>query len=58
MEPLPIFELFECQMIATKAVPLASERRKALEKMSFQLADQKLLGYDGTEYENYWILLK
>ena len=54
----PIYELFECQMIAIKAVPLAAERRKALEKMNFQLTDQKLVGYDGTEYENYWILLK
>lgn len=54
----PIYRLFECQIIATKAIPLAGERRKALEKMNFQWTDHKLVGHDGTEYENYWIILK
>ncbi len=54
----PVYELFECQIIATKAISQARERRKALEKMNFQQTDQKLVGYDGTEYEDYWILLK
>lgn len=51
----PIYDLFECQIIATKAVSFATERRKALERMRFYLTDQKLNGHDGTEYENYWI---
>lgn len=54
----PVYELFECQMIATKAITLAGERRKALEKMNFRLTDQKLVGHDGAEYENYWMLTK
>lgn len=54
----PIYDLFECEIIATKAIPLAKERIKALEKMKFHLTDQKLVGNGGTEYENYWVLLK
>lgn len=52
----PIYDLFECQIIATKAASLAYERIKALEKMKFCLTDEKLIGYDGTVYKNYWVL--
>ena len=31
-------------------------RRKALEKMNFQWTDHRLVGHDGTEYKNYWII--
>jgi len=54
----PIYNLFQCQIIATKAVSFANERIKALEKMNFNWTDQKLVGHDGTEYENYWVILK
>lgn len=54
----PVYDLFECKVIATKAIPLAKKRIKALKKMKFCLSDQKLIGNGGTEYENYWVLMK
>lgn len=54
----PIYHLFKCKTIVTKAIPLAKERIKALKNMKFYLSDHKLLGHDSTVYENYWILLK
>lgn len=52
----PIFLLFKCKIIATKATPLAKERIKALKKMKFYLSDCMLIGHDGTKYGNYWVL--
>ena len=43
----PIYNLFQCQIIATKAVSFANERIKALKKMKFNRTDQKLVGHDG-----------
>lgn len=54
----PAFELFDCGMVATKAVPEAVERRRALEKMNFVLSDEKVVGHDGTEYTDYFVLMK
>ena len=51
----PTFDLFNCDKIATKAIPDAVERIKALNQLGFKLADEKLIGHDGTEYENYYV---
>lgn len=54
----PTFKLFHCNKIATKAIPEAKERIAALEALGFSLSDKKLIGHDGTEYDNYYVLLK
>lgn len=53
----PIFPLFSCRMIATKAIPAAKERISALKKYGFTLSSEKLIGgHDGTAYGDYWVL--
>lgn len=54
----PTFDLFCCDKIATKAIPDAVERIKALNQLGFKLSDEKLIGHDDTEYENYYVLHK
>ncbi|MGV8984449.1 GNAT family N-acetyltransferase [Clostridium sp.] len=49
-----IYQLFECNMIATKAFPIASERVKALKELDFSPTENKLIGHDGTEYASYY----
>jgi len=49
----PTFELFDCDKIATKAIPEAKERIKVLSNMGFILSNEKLIGHDGTEYKDY-----
>jgi len=41
-------------MIATKALPIASERTKALKELDFSLTENKLIGHDGIEYSSYY----
>lgn len=50
--------LFRCKKIATKAVPNAKERIKALEFIGFVWSDEILIGHDGTEYTDYFVLEK
>lgn len=50
------YDLFYCNIIATKAVPLAAERIKALRELGFAAADKMLIGHDGTKYGDYYIL--
>ena len=52
------YELFDCSMIATKAVPKAEERRQVLEQMGFVAREEKLIGHDGTQYGDYFALCK
>lgn len=52
------FKLFHCNKIATKAIPEAKERISALQKLGFSFSYEKLIGHDGTEYDNYFVLLK
>ena len=52
------YDLFHCNMIATKAVPFAKERIHALKRMRFNQSEDKLVGHDGTEYGDYWVCLK
>lgn len=50
------FEDFQCNKVATKAIPLAAERIAALESTGFQATDEFLLGHDGTKYDSYFII--
>lgn len=52
------YALFDCSMIATKAVPAAKERICALERLGFTRSDEKLIGHDGTEYGDYFVRMK
>lgn len=53
----PIFEWFDCDMIATKAIPAATERISALKSSGFALSSEKLIGtHDHKEYDNYFVL--
>ena len=54
----PAYEMFECSMIATKAIPSAVKRREALLKAGYCLTKEKVIGHDGTEYGDYWIQKK
>lgn len=53
-----VYDLFHCSIIATKAVPFAVKRIKALKHMGFNKSEHKLVGNDGTEYGDYWVCLK
>ncbi len=54
----PSFDLFGCAMVATKAVPSAVERVAALTSLGFTARDEKLKGFDGTLYGDYYALDK
>lgn len=55
----PAYELFGCQMIATKIPPAAVGRREAAEQMGFRLSEEKLIGGDDNKvYGDYYVLLK
>lgn len=54
----PTYRLFDCSMIATKAAPYAVDRIQALKETGFVLSEEKLVGYDGTEYRDYWVRMK
>lgn len=49
------YEMFGCEKIATKAIPEASERRKALRNMNFVESEEQLIGHDGTKYNHYFV---
>lgn len=48
-------EMFACEMIASKAIPIAKERIRALEHMGFCLSGESLIGHDGTKYDSYYV---
>ena len=52
------YDLFHCNIIATKAVPEARERLKALQGLGFVASDKIIVGQDGTKYGDYYILRK
>ncbi len=54
----PSFDLFGCAMVATKAVPSAVERVAALTSLGFTARDEKLKGFDGALYGDYYALDK
>lgn len=53
----PTFELFDCDKIATKAIPKANERIKALSNMGFIPSNKDLIGHGGIKYFYYHILI-
>lgn len=53
----PTFELFACQMIATKIPPFAVQRRDAAEQLGFVASEEKLIGGDDHKvYTDYFVL--
>lgn len=52
------WELFDCSLIATKAVIEAKERIQVLYALGFSPTGHKLIGHDGTEYGDYFVLTK
>lgn len=54
----PAFEMFDCIMLATKAIPKAKTRIAVLKEMGFKLSEKKLFGHNGTEYCDYYVLVK
>lgn len=53
----PAYDLFNCQMVATKVPPFAAERIAAVEKFGFQLSDEAIIGKDdGREYKDYYVI--
>lgn len=48
-------DMFDCEMIATKAISIAKERIQALEYMGFCLSEETLIGHDGTKYDSYYV---
>lgn len=52
----PSFGLFGCDKVATKAIPCAVERIKALTALGFEKSDEPLIGHDGTKYFDYYLL--
>lgn len=52
------FTWFDCDKVATKAIPEAVERINALRSFGFEKSDEKLIGHDGTEYGDYYVYRK
>lgn len=55
----PAFELFDCEMIATKIPSFADERKAAAKQIGFSKSEEKLLGGDDRIiYTDYYVLFK
>ena len=53
----PTFTMFDCQMIATKVPPFASQRKMAVKQLGFMASLEKLIGgHDGKAYADYYVL--
>ncbi|MDE7062861.1 MAG: GNAT family N-acetyltransferase [Lachnospiraceae bacterium] len=52
----PAFELFDCQMIATKIPPFATERKAAAETLGFTESKEKVIGHHQQIYTDYYVL--
>ena len=54
-----VFELFNCQIIATKVPHFASERKLAIVRLGFVASEEKLIGgHDKKTYTDYYVLQK
>ena len=54
-----VFELFNCQIIATKVPHFASERKLAIIRLGFVASEEKLIGgHDKKIYTEYYVLQK
>lgn len=49
-------ELFDCKMIATKAIASAENRIAVLERRGFRLSEEFLMGHNGTKYGSYYVM--
>ncbi len=49
-----LFDYFD--IVVTKAVPQAAERIAALKRFGFEPYSEKIIGHDGTEYGDYYVL--
>lgn len=54
----PSFDMFGADKIAIKAPIVASERRKALDRLGFKEILMPLVGFDGVKYYSYFALSK
>lgn len=54
----PAYDLFHCQMIATKVIPSAARRKEAVERLGFKSTGEALIGHDGTRYFDYYVRTK
>lgn len=53
----PTFEMFDCEIIATKVRPIAAERIKAVKELDFIYSEEKLIGWrNGEIYTDYYVL--
>lgn len=52
------FDLFNCQMIATKIPSFASERKMAVSRLNFVATEETLIGHDKTIYTDYFVVRK
>ncbi len=52
------FTWFDCDKVATKAIPEAAERINALTSFGFEKSVEKLIGHDGAEYGDYYVYRK
>lgn len=50
------FDLFKCDKVATKVIPVAEERIKAVSNQGFVYTEEKVIGHDGKEYDSYYVL--
>ncbi|MBQ7355409.1 MAG: GNAT family N-acetyltransferase [Clostridia bacterium] len=46
---------FPCKMIATKAIPVATQRIEALKRLGFVPTEEKVIGHGGIEYGDYFV---
>ena len=59
MITLPAFDLFQCEMIATKVPSFALERKRAVKRLGFVRSKESLIGgEDQKVYTDYYILQK
>lgn len=54
----PAYSLFDCKLIATKAIELATSRRIALKELGFSQSNEKFIGNNGIEYGSYFEVVK
>ena len=52
------YDLFGCAILATKSPAFASERCQALRAQGYMPSASLLIGWDGTEYGDYWVRAK
>ena len=50
----PGYALFDCSLLATKAIPAATERVRALNRLGFSLSDEFVVAPDGRQYKHYY----